>query len=96
MNSNYDVAQDLFLKCKNAGYNDVLSPINWLYNQNKMIESYTNNELMVNIQKNEFTDYMDFMCENYPVGFGDRLKEHIKNGKDFDGAEIYLDLINNN
>ena len=96
MNSNYDVAQDLFLKCKNAGYNDVLSPINWLYNQNKMIESYTNNELMVNIQKNEFTDYMDFMCGNYPVGFGERLIEHIKNGKDFDGAEIYLDLINNN
>ena len=51
---------------------------------------------MVNIQKNEFTDYMDFMCENYTVGFGDKLKEHIKIGKDFDGAEIYLELINNN
>ena len=103
MNNNYDLAQELFLKCKNSGCNDILSPINWLYNQNKMLESYdvfkksySNNDLMVNIQKNEFTDYMDFMSENYPVGFGDRLKEHIKNGKDFDGAEIYLELINNN
>ena len=58
MNNNYDVAQELYLKCKNAGCNDVLSPINWLYNQNKMLESYdvfkksyANNELMVNIQK---------------------------------------------
>ena len=103
MNNNYDIAQELFLKCKNSGCNDVLSPIKWLYNQNKMLESYdvfkksySNNELMVNIQKNEFIDYMDLMCENYPVGFGDRLKEHIKIGKVFDGAEIYLELINNN
>ena len=58
MNNNYDIAQELFLKCKNAGCNDILSPINWLYNQNKMLESYdvfkksySNNDLMVNIQK---------------------------------------------
>ena len=102
MNNNYDVAQELYLKCKNTGCNDILSPINWLYNQNKMLESYdvfkksyANNELMVNIQKNEFTDYMYFMCANYPVVFGNKLKEHIKNGKDFDGAEIYLELNNN-
>ena len=40
MNNNYDVAQELFLKCKNAGCNNVLSPINWLYNQTVLIEAY--------------------------------------------------------
>ena len=37
MNNNYDVDKELYLKCKNTGCNDVLSPINWLYNQNKML-----------------------------------------------------------
>ena len=106
MMNNFDIATELYLKCKNAGCNNVLSPINWLYNQTVLIEAYKkfknkhenddNNFLLLFIQNNEFTDYMNFMCENYPVGFGDKLKEHIKNGKDFNGAEIYLELINNN
>jgi hypothetical protein len=104
MMNNFDIATELYLKCKNSGCNDILSPINWLYNQTVLIKAYNqfknkhknDNFLLLFIQKNEYTDYMDFMCENYPVGFGDRLKEHIKNGKDFNGAEIYLELIKNN
>ena len=40
MMNNFDIATELYLKCKNSGCNDILSPINWLYNQNKMLESY--------------------------------------------------------
>ena len=40
MMNNFDVATELYLKCKNSGCNDVLHPINWLCNQSVLIEAY--------------------------------------------------------
>ena len=61
MMNNFDVATELYLKCKNAGCNDVLHPINWLCNQSVLIEAYKkfknkhknddNNFLLLFIQK---------------------------------------------
>ena len=40
MMNNFDIATELYLKCKNSGCNDILSPINWLYNQTVLIKAY--------------------------------------------------------
>ena len=43
---------------------------------------------------NSFSQYMSFMYNNYPSGFGDKLKENFDKKIISDGAEIFNDLIN--
>lgn len=80
-----------------------VEPIVWLCNQSKMIESWTmfknkfNNspKFLKNIMlNNSFSNYMNFMCDNYPKGFGDKLRENYAD-ENYDSAKLFYDLKRN-
>jgi len=80
-----DKANELYLKSKTIDCNSI-SPINWLYNQDKLRSAW---EFFVEksknlgpfesiIMDNEFTQYMRFMYDSFPVGYGEIIKKEAK------------------
>jgi hypothetical protein len=80
-----DKANELYLKSKTIDCNSI-SPINWLYNQDKLRSAW---EFFVEksknlgpfesiIMDNEFTQYMRFMYNSFPVGYGEIIKKEAK------------------
>lgn len=100
-------ARTLYSQVKNSSDedNEILDPVQWVYNQTEMRESwekYLNdisqieNGEFLNMQiNNDLSKYMNYMCENFPMGFGDALLYKVKNNLFCDGAEIYLVLSEN-
>lgn len=94
--------------CKDAieqGCTEIVDPTKWLRNQSSMRKSWeeykkafsnsSNNEQKVfnkTLLNNEFARYMNFMYDNYPEGFGEKIHEHAVKGEDMDGAKIYMEL----
>jgi len=80
-----DKANELYIKSKTIDCNSI-SPINWLYNQDKLRSAW---EFFVEksknlgpfesiIMDNEFTQYMRFMYDSFPVGYGEIMKKDAK------------------
>ena len=80
-----DKANELYIKSKTIDCNSI-SPINWLYNQDKLRSAW---EFFVEksknlgpfesiIMDNEFTQYMRFMYDSFPVGYGEIIKKEAK------------------
>lgn len=104
MNSYADTAQELYKKCIDEGCNDCIDPNNWILNQDNMRDCWENYKLKLEISpdffrnvmlNNSFSNYMSFMYDTYPIGFGNILKEFYKNKIDCDGAMIFYNLKNN-
>ena len=83
-----DKANELYLKSKTFDCKSI-DPINWLYNQDKLRNAW---EFFVEKSKNlgpfesiiignEFTQYMKFMYNSFPVGYGEILKKELKSNK---------------
>jgi hypothetical protein len=73
-----DEANELYLKSKTFDCKSI-DPINWLYNQDKLRNAW---ELFEStIIDNEFTQYMRFMFDSFPVGYGEILKKELKSNK---------------
>ena len=70
-----------------------IDPVNWLYNQTILRYSWEN--FQWHFEKNELTEYLEFMYNEYPAGFGDAMKQGYKDGM-FDGASTYYSLKNKN
>lgn len=83
-----DKSEQLWAVCqKNYGCDGLPDPTNWLYNQDSMRtmwesikESQHNNNAFMNIImfNNSYSEYMDFMYNNYPVGFGNEMRKCYK------------------
>ena len=98
-----DKAEQLWVVCQNDGCDELPDPTNWLYNQDSMRtmwenskESQTNNNnafmnLILN-NSNSYSQYMDFMYNNYPAGFGNEIRKCYKEKKICDGENIYNKL----
>lgn len=100
-----DISKKLYIKCMNTKCENLPDPVNWIYNQDimrKAWEEYINKNSDVDIPifmkklmlNNDFSNYMKFMYENYPSGFGNKIKQACDKKEKFDGAKIYYDLTN--
>lgn len=82
----------------------LVDPTIWLMNQDIMRKSwemftdrYRHNKemsMMIDPKLNSFAKYMTFMYDKYPVGFGEELSTHYRNGTVCDGEEIFRRLSN--
>jgi hypothetical protein len=85
----------------------LLDPTLWIMNQEKMRESWYEflnipsngtsfeNIVLSNVMfKNSFSEYMQYMYDTYPIGFGKEVVKCYDNGLVCDGAKIYSKLIN--
>jgi len=81
-------------KCK------ALDPDSWIANQDKMRKAWEafnlkleNNKVLKKIMlNNSYSNYMQFMYDTYPPGFGNKIAYHFNNGISCDGAEIFANL----
>ena len=92
-------AEELYKVCLNV--DEILDPNNWLYNQDKMRTIWEQYKLgLANMSKfmrkgmlnNSYARYMEFMYDNYPAGFGNKLLECYDNNLDCNSIEIFNDL----
>ena len=80
-----DKANELYLKSKAIDSNSIC-PVNWLYNQDKLrsaweffAEKSKNLGPFENIiMDNEFSQYMKFMYNAFPAGYGEIIKKEAK------------------
>jgi len=91
----------LYQQCKADNCPDILDPLDWINNQDKMrkaweryLSTFDNKpdiirKLMLN---NSFAIYMRYMYDNYPANFGNTITEHYKRGSMCDGVKIYYHL----
>jgi len=103
-----NTADMLYMKAKRDGVDYDTSmplpePTVWLYNQEKMRKMWEGfksklegmpplvGSMMIN---NSFGDYMKFMYDNYPEGFGKKIMEAYNKGVKFDGARVFKELKN--
>ena len=97
MNIIANIAEELFNDAK-LYHDQIPNPTNWLYNEEKMrnlTRLYNINLVMLNqfsIQSDPILKYNKFMCENYPIGFGSKLKQLCIEKKQFNGAKLYLSM----
>jgi hypothetical protein len=99
-----NVSKELYNKClTDPGCENLVDPVNWIYNQDKMRtmwEMYKptykdqSNLFKMCIANNNFSKYMDFMYDTYPIGFGNKLKECYNKNIPFDGAQEFYSLSN--
>ncbi len=96
-------ADELYKICINDGCDNLCNPTIWIFNQDKLRDSWekyiksTENlpEFIKNsMLNNSYSNYMSFMYNTYPIGFGNKLKECYNNKIDCDGAEIFYKLKN--
>lgn len=96
-----DNAYKLYNNALNDHCEHLLKPTDWLYNETAMRESWNKFKLECNksgelirtsMLNNSFSKYMDYMCENYPIGYGKITKEKLTNKQVLDGAKIYYEL----
>jgi hypothetical protein len=80
-----DKANELYIKSKTIDCNSIC-PINWLYNQDKLRNAWEFFEDKSKnlgpfesiIMDNAFSQYMKFMYNSFPVGYGEILKKEAK------------------
>ena len=84
-NEQLDKANELYLKSKAIDSNSIC-PINWLYNQDKLrnawefFEDKSKNLCPFEniIMDNEFSQYMKYMYNAFPAGYGEIIKKEAK------------------
>lgn len=106
-----DESSRLYNICKKEGCENIVSPSIWLLNQDSMREKWAEYHVMLDnvpegtrklLVESCLAQYMQFMYENYPAGFGKKLFEYCekeevisnqgKNNLKRRSAEIYLEL----
>ena len=82
-----DKAEELWAVCQDDGCDGLPNPTNWLYNQDSMRTMWEssketqNNIFMELMFNNSYSQYMDFMYNNYPPGFGNKIRKCHKEHK---------------
>jgi len=74
-----------------------INPATWIFNQTKMRTTWEKHKIAfdnlspvgVIMMNNPFSNYMKFMYDNYPPGFGEALATRLRAG---DMSEVYYDL----
>ena len=94
-------ATEMYNICIKEINNQVVDPIFWIYNQEKMrlsweqyIDSLENvsgfmKETMLN---NNFAKYMQYMYDKYPPGYGNAIHKAYKAGIKLDAVDTYFNL----
>ena len=92
-------AKQLHEKAVADGEANTLDPNNWIANEDVMREGFAK---LVNIENpvircigntnNSLYVYMKFVCDSYPHGIGNAIKNSYHNGSDFDGCETFVRL----
>ena len=80
-----DKANELYLKSKSIDSSSI-DPVNWLYNQDKLRiawEFFAEKSKNLGpfesiIMDNEFSQYMKFMYNAFPAGYGEIIKKEAK------------------
>lgn len=98
MRENGRKADELYQKAVDDQCEGLPNPTVWIYNQDAMRSSWEkykgqdNNLLRQFMMNNTFAEYMEFMYENWPAGFGNACRLSYEMGQDFDGAKTYQRL----
>lgn len=104
MEDYHDKSKELYKVCCEEGCENVINPILWIFNQDKMRYMYELHKKNIETQKepfktimlnNSLSKYMKFMYDTYPCGFGNEMKRCYDNNIEFDGANIFIKLMNN-
>ena len=106
MNTFADTANDLYNDVMNdescTDSHMVLDPVMWINNQDQMRRMW---EVMRKSKENPIAQfmfnhtlfkYMEYMYTRYPAGFGRRLQQAARSGRDVDGAKIYISCLQGN
>ncbi len=83
-------AEQLWAVCQNDRCDGLPDPTNWLYNQDNMRRIWETSKESQN--NNSYSQYMEFMYNNYPLGFGNEIRKCYKEAKICDGEYIYNKL----
>lgn len=100
---NYEItARKLYEQCIAEDCKGLVDPIQWIMNQDQMRMmwekfvskfDHTSNKIITDVLlNNKFSDYMKFMYQTYPAGYGNKLLEGFRKGGWVDGAEIFFTL----
>lgn len=107
LENKYNQAIKLYNICKrelDEDNNIICDPNEWLASQDRYVSSWKKfkNDLLKNdislgghLLDTSVGEYMDFMCDSYPMGFGKKIYDATVNDEICDGAEIYYQLIHN-